>query len=138
MRLRRSQRERRSAILNYYYVYLQEHEFDIGIDHGPMTLCQEGNSVNFSQWMEAMQDELKSMQNNEVSDLVRLPNAAKIVEYKWIFKTKRDSKGNVERLKARLVEKWSTQREGIDFNETFSPISMKESFRFILAMVAQF
>ena len=57
---------------------------------------------------------------------------------KWIFKTKRDSKGNIERYKAHLVAKGFTQREGIDYNETFSSVSSKDSFRIIMALVAHF
>ncbi|RZB42862.1 actin [Glycine soja] len=55
-----------------------------------------------------------------------------------IFKTKRDSNGNVERYKARLVAKGYTQKEGIDFKETFSPVSSKDSFRTIMALVAHY
>ena len=47
-------------------------------------------------------------------------------------------KGNVKRYKARLVAKGFTQREGIDYKETFSPISMKDSFRIIMALGAHF
>ena len=57
---------------------------------------------------------------------------------KWIFKTKRDSKGNKERYKARLVAMGFTHREGIDYSETFSPVSLKDSFRIIMALVAHF
>ena len=57
---------------------------------------------------------------------------------KWIFKTKRDSKGDVERYKARLVTKGYAQKEGIDYKETFSPVSSKDSFRTIMALVAYF
>ena len=52
-----------------------------------------------------MKDELKSMQDNKVWDLVELPTGIRPIGCKWIFKTKRDSKGNVERYKARLVAK---------------------------------
>ena len=54
------------------------------------------------------------------------------------IQTKYDSKGNVEKYKARLVAKGFTQREGIDYNETFSPVSCKDSFKIIMALVAHF
>ena len=57
---------------------------------------------------------------------------------KWIFKTKKDSKGNVKRYKARLVAKGFTQKEGIDYKETLSLVSLKDSFRIIIALVAHF
>ena len=55
-----------------------------------------------------------------------------------MFKTKRDAKGHVERYKARLVAKGYSQREGIDFKETFSHVSTKDSLRIIMAIVAHF
>ena len=74
--------------------------------------------------------------DNDVWDLVELPKGAKPIGCKWIFKTKRDSKGNIERYKARLVAKGFTQRECIDYKETFSPISSKDSFRTMMVLVA--
>lgn len=49
-----------------------------------------------------------------------------------------DSLGNIERDKARLVAKGFTQIEGIDYKETFSPVSKKDSFRIIMALVSNF
>jgi len=57
---------------------------------------------------------------------------------KWLFKTKKDSKGNVERYKARLVAKGYTKKEGIDIKETFSPVSSKDSFRTTMALIAHY
>ena len=57
---------------------------------------------------------------------------------KWTFKTKRNSKANVERYKARLVAKGFTQKEGIDYKETLSPVSSNDSFRIIMALVAHY
>ena len=47
-------------------------------------------------------------------------------------------KGNVERYKAHLVAKGFTQKENIDYKETFSPVSTKDSFRIIMALVAHY
>jgi Reverse transcriptase (RNA-dependent DNA polymerase) len=67
-----------------------------------------------------------------------LPKDKKIIGCKWILKTKRDSKGNVKKYKTRLVAKDFTQKEGIDYKETFSPISSKDSLRIILALIAHY
>jgi transposase InsO family protein len=139
MPLRRSTRERRSAVPDDYIVFLQEHEVDIGVvEDDPINFRQAIESSNSQKWLDAMNEEIKSMKDNDVWDLVPLPEGAKPIGCKWIFKTKRDSKGNVERYKARLVAKGFTQKEGIDYKETFSPVSSKDSFRIIMALVAHF
>ena len=94
--LRRSQRERRPAIAADYVVYLQESDFDIGIRKDPISLSKAMESDDSSKWMEAMNEELKSMGHNGVRDLIELPNSCKPVGCKWVFKTKRDAKGNSE------------------------------------------
>ena len=83
-----------------------------------------------------MNDVIKSIKDNDVWDLVQLPKGVKHIGCKWIFKAKRVSKGDVERYKARLIAKGFTQKEGIDYKETFSPVSSKDSFRTIMALVA--
>ena len=85
-----------------------------------------------------MEDEIKSMNANKVWDLKIIPKGAKTVGCKWVYRTKLGSQGNIERYKARLVAKGFTQREGIDYNETFSPVSCKDSFRIIMALVAHY
>ena len=59
------------------------------------------------------------MSKNGVWELVQLPKGCKAIGCKWVFKTKRDSKGDIERYKVRLVAKGFTQKEGIDYNEIF-------------------
>ena len=85
-----------------------------------------------------MKDDMKSMEDNDVWDLIEFPKGSKPIGCKWIFKTKRDSNGNVKRYKARLVSKGFTQKEGIDYKENFSPVSTKDSFRTIMEFVAHF
>ncbi|KAJ9689270.1 hypothetical protein PVL29_014779 [Vitis rotundifolia] len=131
-------RVRKPAISDDYMIYLQEHEYD-GYDASDLVTYQEAiHCPQFTSWKEAMDNEMNSMYMNGVWDLVELPQGCKPVGCKWVFKTKRDSSGRIERYKARLVVKGYSQREGIDFKETFSPVSTKDSFRVIMAIVAHF
>ncbi|WJZ98701.1 hypothetical protein VitviT2T_017211 [Vitis vinifera] len=94
--------------------------------------------LQFTSWKEVMDNEMNSMYMNGVWDLVELPHGCKPIVCKWVFKTKCDYSGQIERYKARLMVKGYSQREGIDFKETFSPVSTKDSFRVIMAIVAHF
>ena len=90
-------------------MYLQEHEDDISsTEDDPINFCEAMKSSKSQKWIAAMEEEIKSMRDNDVWDLVELPEGVKPIGYKWIFKTKRDSMGNIERYKARLVAKGFT------------------------------
>ena len=65
-------------------------------------------SNHSSKWLEAMEDEMKSMNVNKVCDLKIIPKIAKTVGCKWVYKTKLDSQENIERYKARLMAKGFT------------------------------
>ena len=108
-------------------VYLQEFDFDIGINKDPVSFSQAVKSDDSNKWIAVVNEEMKSMDQNCVWDLVELPNNYKTVKCKWVFKTKRDAKSNIERFKGRPVAKGFTQKEGIDYKETFSPVSKKVS-----------
>ena len=66
------------------------------------------------------------------------PENCKPIACKLVYKTKRDSMERIERFKARLVAKGFSQREGMDFSETFSSVSSKDSFRIIMSLVAHY
>ena len=70
--------------------------------------------------------------------LVEFPYGDRPIGCKWVFKTKHDAKGRVERYKERFVGKGYNQREGIDFKETFSPVSTKDSQCIIMAIMTHF
>lgn len=89
-------------------------------------------------WSQAMEDEFKSLQQNDTWDLVDLPANRKAIDVKWVFKTKKDIHGNIVRYKARLVAKGFTQRKGIDYCETYSPVVRQSSIRYLVALAAQY
>ena len=91
-----SQRKRKHAISDDYVLYLQESDYDIGIKRDPLSFSQAIESNDSEKWYDAMKEELKSMVQNDVWDLVELPNDCKRVGCKWVFKIKRDSTGNIE------------------------------------------
>ncbi|GJU64837.1 retrovirus-related pol polyprotein from transposon TNT 1-94 [Tanacetum coccineum] len=136
--LQRYERTRRPVVHDDFITYLNEDDYDLGKVEDPIFYNKAIDSNQSNQWLEAMNDELKSMQINDVWELAELPNGVKPVGCKWVYKTKLDQKGNIERFKAHLVAKGYTQKEGIDYNETFSPVSRKDSLRIVMALVAHY
>ena len=76
--LKRSTRERRSAVPDDYIVFLQEHELDIGaMEDDPINFCQALENSKSQEWIGGMNEEIKSMKDNDVWDLVPLPEGVK-------------------------------------------------------------
>lgn len=70
--------------------------------------------------------------------MIELSKDSKRLGCKWVFKTKQDSKGNVKRYKTRLVAKGYTQKDGIDYKENFSLVSIKDTLRIVMALVTPY
>ncbi|KAK1608133.1 hypothetical protein QYE76_031806 [Lolium multiflorum] len=107
-------------------------------DEDPATYEEAMMSPDSNKWQEAMKSEMGSMYDNKVWTLVDLPDSRKAVENKWIFKRKTDADGNVTVYKARLVAKGFRQIQGVDYDETFSPVAKLKSVRILLAIAAFF
>ena len=87
--------------------------------------------------MSAMEKEIESLRKNDVWELADLPKGRKAVGSKWVLKIKTDAEGSVERFKARLVAQGFSQKPGIDYDETFSPVTRFESVRTVIALAVQ-
>ena len=79
-----------------------------------------------------MEEELSQIERNDTWELVPRPKDKNVIGTKWIFRNKMNEDGQVTRNKARLVCKGYAQVKGIDFEETFSPVTRMESIRMIL------
>ncbi|GJZ58706.1 retrovirus-related pol polyprotein from transposon TNT 1-94 [Tanacetum coccineum] len=89
-----------------------------------------------SSWIEAMQVKIHKFERLEVWELVPQPDKIMIINLKWIFKVKLDEYGGVLKNEARLVAKGYRQEEGIDFKESFAPVTRIESIRIFIAYAA--
>ena len=83
-----------------------------------------------------MDQEFRSLIKNETWELADLPAGRSPVTVKWVFKIKTKSDGTVDRYKARCCARGFSQRKGIDYQETYSPVVRYESVRILLAVVA--
>ena len=74
-------------------------------------------------WQDAMVEEYNSIMKNEVWDIVPRPKDKPVVISKWIYKIKHVVDGSIEKYKARFVARGFSQKEGVDYEETFSPVA---------------
>jgi len=105
----------------------------------PSTYMEAEISSKSKIWKDAMMNEMSSLHKNDTWELSGLPKGKKAISCKWVFAKKHEySDGDIVRYKAILVAKGYAQREGIDYNEVFSPVVKHLSIRILLALVAQY
>lgn len=100
----------------------------------PQTYQEAIIDENAKEWNDAMKAEIDSLNKHETWTLTTLPPDRQAIGCKWVYKIKRRPDGRIERFKARLCAKGYSQKEGIDYTETFSPVIRYDSIRILLAL----
>lgn len=102
----------------------------------PSTYEEAITSPEKEEWLNAMTEEMTSLLSNETWELAEIPPGIKPIPGKWVYKVKSDANGNIQRFKARYVVKGFLQKEGIDYDEVFAPVSKFSTFRTMMAIAA--
>jgi len=92
---------------------------------------------NDPRWMVAIQEELRMIEKNQTWELVDRPEHRKVSGVKWVFRTKLNADGSINKHKARLVVKGYAQVFGVDYSETFALVARLDTIRLLLALTAQ-
>lgn len=139
---RRSQRVMQpSQMLKDYEVMKDSQITDEG-DIVHLALYADAEPVSFEEalkndkWVNAMKEELKSIEKNHTWQLMELPKLKRPIAVKWVFKVKRNPAGEVVKHKARLVAKGFLQKEGVDYGEIFAPVARIETVRLVVAIAS--
>ncbi|KAH9780323.1 hypothetical protein KPL71_008037 [Citrus sinensis] len=88
-----------------------------------------------NEWVKAIQEEMKSLNENHTYDIVKLPKGKRALKNKWVYRLKTENKSQ-QQYKARLVVKDFSLKKCVDFEEIFSPMMKTSSIRVVLGLVA--
>ena len=112
-----------------------KHPLPVDIDYVPSTYLQASKHAH---WRAAMQDEYNALISTGTWSIVPSHPSQNVVGCKWVFRVKKKADGTIDRFKARLVAKGFHQQEGIDFQETFSPVAKPVTIRILLTLAVQY
>ena len=106
------------------------------VESDPITYDEAVKSQDSAFWKEAINDEMDSIMGNNTWTLVDLPPGSKPIGCKWIFKKKMKADGTIEKFKARLVAKGFTQKQGIDYFDTYAPVARIATIRLLISLTS--
>ncbi|GJU34759.1 putative RNA-directed DNA polymerase [Tanacetum coccineum] len=131
-----------NTVINYSNLSIDNYVFATSINkiHEPTTYQE---AVKDSRWIEAMNQEIEALNRNNTWEITDPPlpyttppppQHKQAIGSKWVWKVKYKSNGDIERFKARVVAKGFNQKEGIDYDETFSPVVKIVTVRCVLSI----
>ena len=86
------------------------------------------------QWLHAMEDEMKSLYDNQIFELVKLPKGKRVLKNRWIYRLKQEESFSTPRYTTRLVVKGFSQKNGVDFEEIFLSVVKMSSIQTMLGV----
>lgn len=101
----------------------------------PLTAAEAMRRPDAAEWRRAMEAEMESLQQHDTWNVEKTPTGVQPLPVRWVFKIKEEADGS-KRYKARLVAKGFRQREGVDFEDVFAPVSKGSTLRALLSVVA--
>ena len=105
-------------------------------DQEPQNVNECRHRNDWLKWKEAIKTKLRSLAKREVSGpVVQTPTNIQPIGYRWVFVRKRNENNEIVRYKARLVTQGFSQRLGIDYEETYSPLMDAITFRYLISLV---
>lgn len=107
----------------------------IEADDDPVSFTEAMSRPDKDKWLDAMGDEINSLKENKVWEIVDRPNT-NVVTNRWVLRIKRKPTGEVDRYRARLVARGFSQIYGLDYTETYAPVVNMTSIRALLAYAA--
>ena len=105
-----------------------------------VAVCEPSNyedAILSQEWKATMQKEVNMIEKNQNWKLVQRPQDRKVIGVKWVYRTKLNANGSVNKHKARLVVKGFAQISGVDYFDTFAPVARLDVIILLLAIAAQ-
>ncbi|GJZ50608.1 zinc finger, CCHC-type containing protein [Tanacetum coccineum] len=143
---RRGKRARKAKLYgSHFQLYLVEgsrdqirsqYSYCYSIEEDPRIYNTVMQSRDVTFWKEAIDDEIRSIMENNTWFLSDLPPGCKPLGCKWIFKRKMKVDGTIDKFKARSVIQGFRQKEGIDYFDTYAPVARITTIKLLLALAA--
>lgn len=114
---------------------IDEIGFMVAENREPSTYKEALKCIDNEKWVNAMREEMNSLQKNQTWELVKLPANRKPIGCKWVYKKKSNSNGQ-GKFKARLVAHGFSQKFGDDYDHVFAPVAKQTTLRILLSVAA--
>ncbi|KAL0402494.1 UNVERIFIED_CONTAM: Copia protein [Sesamum latifolium] len=105
-----------------------DHLFSLFMNDEPLSFEE---AIKQKKWIQPTEEEIHSIEKNDTWELATLPSGHEAIGVKWVYKIKRNAKGEVERHKMRLVANGYKQKHGVDYEEVFAPIARLKTIRLL-------